>query len=361
MCQKRNKVISSNIKKVENIIQSMHADSEIWDIFTKREEYTPSCLDRYDRFPYYLSKYRNVMQPVVSQYLIEKGLQPEYPDGKRFAICLTHDIDVLTMGVKHHLLNSGMSVIKGNLRNGVQHFLYALDKKKHPYWNFRQIIELEEKYGGKSSFYFLALKPGERDFNYDLEEVASEIKYIRDSGWEVGLHGGHGSYLSLDDLVQKKKMLESVLGKEVVGFRNHFLRFRIPDTWELLSKAGFKYDTTFGYADTVGFRNGMCHPFKPFDLITGKEIDLIEIPLVIMDCTLLGDYMRLDHERAWEITRQLIDTVEQCRGVITILWHNAYMQDDNLRFYERLLEYGYEKKAWMTSAENIFWWYDHSA
>jgi hypothetical protein len=39
-------------------------------------------------------------------------------------------------------------------------------------------------------------------------------------------------------------MLESVLEKEVVGFRNHFLRFRIPDTWELLSKAGFKYDTT---------------------------------------------------------------------------------------------------------------------
>lgn len=61
---------------------------------------------------------------------------------------------------------------------------------------------------------------------------------------------------ALKILKKKKRRLEEVLGKKVVGYRNHYLRFRVPDTWELLSKAGFKYDTTFGYSDCAGFRNG---------------------------------------------------------------------------------------------------------
>jgi peptidoglycan/xylan/chitin deacetylase (PgdA/CDA1 family) len=130
--------------------------------------------------------------------------------------------------------------------------------------------------------------------------------------------------------VQEKKILEDIIGKKIVGYRNQYLKFKIPDTWEMLSEAGFKYDTTFGYADCAGFRNGMCHPFKPFNLNTGKEIDILEIPLVIMDCTLLRDYMRLDFERAWKLTKLLINRVEQYNGVITILWHNNFYDRVNI-------------------------------
>ena len=134
------------------------------------------------------------------------------------------------------------------------------------------------------------------------------------------------------------------------------MKFKVPDTWELLSEAGFKYDTTFGYADCVGFRNGMCHPFKPFNLNTNKEIDILEISLTIMDCTLF-DYMKQDMKGAWEVTKLLIDIVERYNGVITILWHNTYMIGENLKIYEKILEYCYEKGAWMTSGEEIEkWW-----
>ena len=119
--------------------------------------------------------------------------------------------------------------------------------------------------------------------------------------------------------------------------------FKVPDTWELLSRAGFKYDTTFAYADCVGFRNGMCHPFKPFNLNTNKEIDILEIPLTIMDATIFL-HMNIDQKRAWDLTKQLIDTVEQYNGVITILFHNdTYKLEENLKFYEKLLKYCSEK------------------
>jgi len=42
----------------------------------------------------------------------------------------------------------------------------------------------------------------------------------------------------------------------------------------------------------------MCHPFRPFNLNTGQEMEILEIPLAIMDQTLLS-YMQLNMEQAW--------------------------------------------------------------
>lgn len=337
-----------------NLIDKIRVESEMWDFFTKKEEYNPLLLDQYERFPYYLSKHRDVMEPTLSKYLINNGLTPKYADGKKFAVCLTHDIDVIKQTLTSCAVESVKSTMKGDYINSLQYTISGLDKKQHPFRDFERIMEIEDKYGARSSFYFLALKPGEKDYNYDLGEISDEIREIADNGWEVGLHGGHESYNNIKVMVQEKKLLESVLEKKVIGYRNHYLRFKTPDTWELLSKAGFKYDTTFGYADCAGFRNGMCHPFKPFNLNTGKEIDILEIPLVIMDRTLLKDYMRLNFEKAWKLTKQLIDSVERYNGVITILWHNNSMDGDYLKFYEKTLKYCSDKNAWMTSGEEIF-------
>ncbi|WP_394698035.1 polysaccharide deacetylase family protein [uncultured Methanolobus sp.] len=337
-----------------NTLEKLKEKKELWDIFTKKEEYEPSFLDKYGRFPHYLSNHRDVFFPIISEYLIENGFRPKYPDGKKFAVCLTHDIDVVHQGYLGCAFYSIKSAIKGNFMEAIKYPIYAINKQHHPYRNFREIMDLEEKYGATSSFYFLALEPGEKDYTYNIQSLKDELKYIDSRGWDIGLHGGHESYNNYEDLIKKKEKLEKTLGKKVVGYRNHFLRFKTPETWELLSKAGFKYDTTFGYSDCVGFRNGMCHPFKPFNLKTNNEIDILEIPMTIMDCTLLRDYMKLDIKDSWKLTKNLIDTVEKYNGVITILWHNTYMQAENLAFYEKILMYCHDKNAWMTSGKEIY-------
>lgn len=93
--------------------------------------------------------------------------------------------------------------------------------------------------------------------------------------------------------------------------------------------------------------------FKPFNLDKDEEIDILEIPLIVTDSTLF-EYMRLNMQGAWEIIKRLIDTVEKYNGVITILWHNTYMTNENLRFYEQILKYCNGKNALMTSGEEIF-------
>ena len=42
-------------------------NKELWDSFTRREEYNPPILNKYDRFPYYLNTYRNVFEPEGEQ------------------------------------------------------------------------------------------------------------------------------------------------------------------------------------------------------------------------------------------------------------------------------------------------------
>lgn len=340
------------------MIEKLKQNEELWDLFSKKEEYNLTFSDQHDRFPYYLSNQRSVFDPRVSRFLVENGLRPEYPDGKKFAVCLTHDIDVVYPEKLDSIIGTAKAFVKGNLTDAIKTPFCRINKKWNPYWNFREIMELEAKYNAKSSFYFLALRPGEKDFNYGIEDLEAELKFISSHGWEVGLHGGHKSYSSLEDIKEKKQRLEEILGKEIIGYRNHYLRFKVPDTWELLSKANFKYDTTFGYPDCAGFRNGMCHPFRPYNLNTGNQIDIIELPLIVMDRTLLRDYMRLDVKKAWELTKSLVNKVEQYNGVITILWHNnTSIEGEGLKYYEKFLKYVSGKKAWLASGEEIYnWW-----
>lgn len=329
----------------------LQQDPKIWRLFTCAQEYEEVFRDSYDRFPHYMSNHRELFEPRASQHLIQHGYRPEYPDGQPFAVCLTHDIDV----VYQSPLSKGRATLS-SLKNGELAKALAsarqIRSKKLPFCNFQEIMSLEEEYGARSSFYFLALAPGDLDYTYDVRDLEKEIRMIADAGWEVGLHGGHRAYCDPQALGAEKQRLELVLGRPIVGYRNHYLRFRVPETWEHLSRAGFRYDATFGYADCAGFRNGMCHPFKPYDLRAGRDIDILEIPLTIMDGT-LDHYMRLDAGKAWEVTRRLIDATERCHGVIAVLWHNTYMEGARLKFYEKILRYCREKGAWMTSGEEI--------
>jgi len=342
-------------------IQLIKSNPELWDLFTRKEEYNPDILDQFGRFSYYQSNNRDILKPSVSQYLVENGFHPEYPDGKSFAVCLTHDIDVVNHSVMWKGIGGLKAIYKRDWPELGRQVSYARSKKR-PYNNFEDIMALEAEYDARSSFYFMALEDGQQDHNYSLHQVESEIGTIIDAGWEVGLHGSHEAYCDYDQICREKARLEKITGIPVVGYRNHYLRFRVPDTWEYLSRAGFLYDTTVGYADCVGFRNGMCHPYRPYNLNTDSVINILEIPLVVMDGTLYSDHMGLTPDVAMDCVKRLIDLIAECRGVFTLLWHNSMFLDGTMEkeMYGKILEYCYERNAWMTSGAEIAEWVNNS-
>jgi peptidoglycan/xylan/chitin deacetylase (PgdA/CDA1 family) len=337
----------------------LQKDPEIWDLFTRKEEYHSSLRDKFNRFPYYASNDRHIFEPKASKFLMENGYYVEYPKDRPFAVCLTHDIDEVYTSITTKGISAAKKFTKMRFNESFIS-IYQTRSKKIPLVNFEEIMDLEEKYNAHSSFFVLALDPCDQDYEYKIEHLEHDMGIIQDRGWEIGLHAGHQGYRDLNKLRTEKKNLEKVINHSVIGCRNHFLNFIVPDTWELLREAGFAYDCSFGYADCAGFRNGMCHPFKPYNLQNEKIIDILEIPLVIMDISLFEHYMRLDMGGAWELTRRLIDTVAGYHGVITMVWHNTTLAGEQRTFYEKILNYCSEKNAWITSGEQIFtWWRNH--
>ncbi len=339
-----------------HLYDEIQQNEGLWDLYTQKEEYSPRQLDRYGRFVYAYSTNPDILEPRVSKHLVDNGYEIEYPDGKQFAVCLTHDVDEIYPPLKHTFLST-LTCLKGlDFSDFKQQAFWKLHgKERSPYWNFQEIMDLEEKYGACSSFYFLATDSDIRRFRYNIEDLEGELGQIVDCGWEVGLHGGYYAYNNLEENLREKGRLEQTLGRKVTGYRNHYLRFQVPESWEILEKAGFRYDTTLGYPDMVGFRNGMCHPFQPYNLLTGEEVSIVEIPMIIMDGTLF-DSVR-SYDEAWEMAKRLIDTVANCQGVLTLNWHtnsfNCSFRGSWPRLYEKILAYCHEGGALMTTGEEI--------
>src|SRR5664279_2811110 len=290
-------------------------NQEIWDLFTRKEEYSAKNLDEHGRVLYAQNDLKKAFEPDVSRYLVEHGMETEFPESKTFAVCLTHDIDDIYPPLSHILLSSVHYLKNLDFQGSAAQFLWKFKKKEEsPYFNLSKIMDLEASFGAKSSFYFIAAEADPIRFRYDIEDIGHHLGEISDRGWEVGLHGGYYSFDNPEAIKREKKRLEDALGNTVRGFRNHYLRFKTPDSWEFLEDAGFSYDSTFGYSNSVGFRNGMCHPFRPYNLKEGRKINILEIPLVIMDDALFATSKSF--EEAWEYTKKLIDITAKLNGVI---------------------------------------------
>ena len=103
-----------------------------------------------------------------------------------------------------------------------------------------------------------------------------------------------------------------------------------------LEEAGYTYDSTFGYNETVGYRAGTLQPFRP---PWTKKI--WELPLHIQDTALFyPDRMGLDESEAFEYVSRVIDDAVAHGGVITINWHHRSIAPERLwdGFYLRILD-----------------------
>jgi hypothetical protein len=146
--------------------------------------------------------------------------------------------------------------------------------------------------------------------------------------------------------------------------RQHYLHYDIRTTPRVQSLAGFKYDSTLGFNDNIGFRFGTCYPWKLYDHKTANELAMVEIPLIIQDGALLSPDkgLRLDSQMALEYIFLLADRVKDVGGVLTLLWHpNEIINAEFVTTYANSLAYLNRQKCWMTTVNEIGdWWTQHA-
>lgn len=333
-----------------------------------------------------------ILEPVINQWLVQELEKkkvthaPIWPQGKKFAVCLTHDVDGVSAhslsGPARHLktslqaLNKGDGGIKGLLQCSAFFAWAAANASVRKTMQvFDPWLELEEKLGFRSTFFFFPDKAG----RYHLHDgpyyrhhdrlyfdgawisVPEFMRELARRGWEVGLHG---TFLSFDDapeLQRQKAQLERSLGSEVVSIRQHCLHFDISKTPRAQSLAGFKFDSTYGFNRIIGFRNGLAFPFYHYDLQADKPLPIIQIPLHIQDGALLRkDNLDLTPDLALKHACEMIDKVEQTNGLITLLWHPRPVNAKYAGWfwvYRELLEYLAGKDVWVATVRDIGnWW-----
>jgi peptidoglycan/xylan/chitin deacetylase (PgdA/CDA1 family) len=313
-----------------------------------RIEELGGARDEHSRFPASASCL-DPLDPPLERLRSRLGIEPPRWRGARFAVALTHDVDVpwrwtgravrgTAARLKSHVLarRRAPAIREARALAGMPlHRLRGTD----PNWCFEALLEAEGERGTSSSFFLLA-GHGDRPDGASPEVYdrlrPRLVETILAGGGEVGLHG---SYLAARDAERLRAELDVLagLGADVRGQRYHYLRVDPHENLAPLAGLGLHYDTTLGFSDAPGFRAGIAQPFRPWDVATGRPLDLVEIPLAVMDVTLGAErYLCLSAREAEQRVFVLLDYAAEHGGGFAVVWHTDRFDRATAQGWDRL-------------------------
>lgn len=200
-------------------------------------------------------------------------------------------------------------------------------RRGDPWCNARRILQLEAAHGAASTHYLLAASHVPEDGDA-AQFVDRYLAGMPGGGARLpdGTFGLHGSYTSSEvpgRLAQERAQLLGRVGADVRDHRFHYLRHRPVEAWPELALAGFRSDSSLGYAEQPGFRAGTAHPYRAWDHDAGTPLDLVVIPLALMDATFDERYVGIGTGwAAQSLTSQVVDRVHELGGSASVLVHN---------------------------------------
>jgi hypothetical protein len=296
------------------------------------------------------------LDPPLERLRAKLGLEPPRWGGARFAVALTHDVDApwrwTPIGVRgaaarvksdlsHARMRSAARGLNGLVRAPLHRF-----RGTDPNWRFREIVTQSNQHGATGATFFL-LAAHRDPHDGAAPEVYERLRprlvdELAEAQAEIGLHA---SYTAADDSTQIERELRVLrgLGARVTGNRYHYLRVDPHRNLRDVERADLRYDTTLGFPDALGFRAGIARPFRPWDIDNDAPMDLIEIPLAVMDVTLAEPrYLGLTARRAWPQLERLLDWAAVHGAAFAILWHPDRFDPPTAagwdRLYYRLLD-----------------------
>lgn len=237
---------------------------------------------------------------------------------------------LLGLTLRQKSLNGALDTIKN-------HFAVKLGDYSHdPYRTaIDWIMDANEKAGNQVAFYFIPEQTDQIiDNNVSLSEprMRTLMRSIHTRGHEIGIHPGYNTYKYPEAFANSVRTLRRVMKEEaieqnVLGGRQHYLRWETPTTAQLWEANGLTYDTTLYYADCPGFRCGTCHEYPMFDLVKRKPLKLLQRPLVVMESTIIGMMALGCSDEALDLMQRYKRICHQFDGDFTLLWHNSYFEN----------------------------------
>jgi len=231
-------------------------------------------------------------------------------------VFLSHDVDWRRQGPqKEHIMAR---------RERFDSSVIANLNKQNPYYNIPEIMEIEEKFGVKSTFFFRTVYE-----NGNFTDYEDDIRSLIDGGWEVGLHCDPSSVDYIEKLGKEKEKLESLAKTKLQGNRVHYLKFtkKLP---KMLKDLGFSYDSSLRNSKDKIDKSEMG--FQNLD-------GIIEFPVTLMDAYLFT-YMKLDEKQIIQTFNQTLDYARKNdTKVITVIWHDNVLKMIGGRKYKEIVEF----------------------
>jgi hypothetical protein len=117
------------------------------------------------------------------------------------------------------------------------------------------------------------------------------------------------------------------------GNRFHFLKFTLPQGYDLIEENALQLDTSLGFSPVFGLRNSFGQPFRPFNLAKNRPYNFVEVPQILMDRTFYNLNMPIV-----EAKKKFFDFVEKNKYncVFTLNFHNNFFTELKYRGYSQL-------------------------
>lgn len=353
------KTTKGKIGKIECISFDNVTDpvASVFYILTRYEEYNPDKSDVHGRFPFNASVLkefewvetavcdrwsRQIIEAIDPDLYIDVVLHTSLVKGKG-AIIPTFDIDN-TFAYRYKrggrkILSFFRDLFNMDWERIRERRSVNSGKTKDPYDTFDRIREIAENFPDTRLFWLTASN-GEKDRNLSLKSPEHK-KLIKSLAKEIklGLHPSYASFRKKGEILSEKKLLEVVSETEIDSSRQHFLRFRLPHTFEELLESGIRHEFSMGFAEHIGFRSGTARAHAWFNLNSNKRTELMIHPFVYMDGT-LREYMNLSIGESKEKIRELFLEVKEQGGEFIFIWHNETIGDyKNWKGWNEVLNY----------------------
>jgi hypothetical protein len=298
-------------------------------LISRYEEYLPHTLDDYGRYDHQNSlafQSGFLSRPLVNEWLLDFTdlLQQKFPSLviKRppFRMLFSYDIDqAWSFRGKGFLRNLG-----GFFKNpAIQRLNVLLGKEKDPFDVFDDFIRLHDQKHNRALFFFpMVQKRSRYDKNTPpdyppLKQLIQRLNQTHDIGLHPSWLGGNNN----SSWSHEKKVLEKITGHEIFFSRQHYIRFRLPETYRTLIQLGVQADYSMGYGSINGFRASFADSFLWFDLEKNVPTPLRIFPFAFMDAN--SKYEQ--HQSASETKKELIDylqSYQSINGLFIPIFHN---------------------------------------
>jgi len=316
------------------------------EIATGAAEQRSTARDRHGRVPStenVLVQQRLASEPVVARAATElrdavvdsAGRRPiamlaPWPDGRRWAAAITHDLDVVDRWPVFTALRVAELAGKGEVRRVARALGSAISAVgSDPVQRALEAVLEDERARGIVSTWFVlcgtptlqSMRAGDLTYRPEGRRATAALRALRERGCEINLHGSFATSEHHELFVEQRRRLAGLTHQPVLGVRQHFLRMRPGITSRGMADAGFRYDTSWGFPDRNGFRLGVGDVIPAWDGAAQRALELQEAPVVWMDRA-LSKYARVEDPNAWIAEGMaLARTCRDVAGLWVGVWH----------------------------------------